>query len=404
MTLDPATLVVVACIMSLVVGALLLFSWLQDRRNDALAWWSATCTLAAAASVLFLLGGTEVRSLGRELGNALFALSCGLSYAAARRFNDRKVPWVPVAAGPLLWLIAVWGPDISFVQRVVMMSSLAAGYGLVTAHELWNGADRLVSQRAAAVVTALHALYFLSRMFMGPGLAPSFDWATDFGSGFDQAWVSMVGLVILLYVMIFGFLIMSMAKEKTDLEHRRAALIDPLTGIANRRGFIAAANKRLDDCARHDEPVAVLLFDLDHFKTINDRFGHQTGDEVLVDFCTAAGAALPPDSLFGRMGGEEFAAVVSGVPALTVIDFADHVRAGFARGNRLAGQDASPTVSVGVAVGGARALIETLLADADRALYRAKEAGRDRVVAAEGSAERVTAFHAAAGGLRPALA
>lgn len=404
MTLDPATLVVVACIMSLVVGGLLFFSWMQDRRIDALAWWSATCTIAAAASLLFLLGGTEMRSLARELGNALFALAYGLSYAAARRFNDRTVPWVPVAAGPLLWLIAVWGPDISFVQRVAMMSLMAAGYGFMTAYELWNGPDRLVSQRAAAVVTALHALYFLSRLIMGPGLAPSCDWTANFGAGFDQAWVSMVGLVILLYVMMFGFLIMSMAKEKTDLEHKRAALIDPLTGVANRRGFMAAAHKRLDDCARHDEPVAVLLFDLDHFKTINDRFGHQTGDEVLVDFCTAAGAALPPDSLFGRMGGEEFAAVVSGIPALTVIDFADGVRTGFAQGNRLVGQGASPTVSVGVAVGGARALIETLLADADRALYRAKEAGRDRVVAAEGSADRATAFNLPPPALRPALA
>lgn len=404
MTLDPATLVVVACIMSLVVGGLLFFSWIQDRRIDALAWWSATCTIAAAGSLLFLLGGGEMRSLARELGNALFALGYGLSYAAARRFNDRTVPWVPVAAGPLLWLIAVWGPDISFVQRVTMMSLMAAGYGAATAYELWNGPDRLVSARAAAVVTVLNALYFLSRIFMGPGVTPSFDWTTNFAAGFDQAWVSMVGLVILLYVMMFGFLIMSMAKEKTDLEHRRAALIDPLTGVSNRRGFMAAANERLDVCARHDEPVAVLLFDLDHFKTINDRFGHQTGDEILIDLCAAAGAALPPDSLFGRMGGEEFAAVVSGIPALTVIDFADRVRTGFAQGNRLVGRGASPTVSVGVAVGGTSSLIENLLADADRALYRAKEAGRDRVVAAEGSADRAVASNLAPPALRPALA
>lgn len=402
MTLDPATLVVVACIMSLVVGGLLFFSWIQDRRNDALAWWSATCTIAAAASLLFLLGGTEMRSLARELGNALFALAYGLSYGAARRFNDRTVPWVPVAAGPLLWLIIVWGTDVSFVPRVAMMSLMAAGYGAATAYELWNGPDRLISQRAAAVVTALNALYFLSRILMGPGIASSSDWVANFGAEFDQAWVSMVGLVILLYVMIFGFLIMSMAKEKTDLEHRRAAHIDPLTGVANRRGFMATATKRLEDCARHDEPVAVLLFDLDHFKTINDRFGHQTGDEILADFCAAAVAALPPGSLLGRMGGEEFAAVISGPPALAAIDFADQVRAGFARQNCLAAHDGPPTVSVGVAIGGA--VVEALLAEADRALYRAKEAGRDRVVAADGSTDRALASGRVLPALRPAHA
>ena len=404
MTLDPATLVVVACIMSLVVGGLLFFSWLQDRRIDALAWWSATCTIAAGASLLFLLGGTEMHSPGRVLANAFFALGYSVSYAAARRFNDRSVSWVAVAAGPLLWLIAVWGFEITFVERVVMMSLMAAGYGLVTAHELWNGPDRLVSQRAAAVVTALNALYFLSRIVMGPGVSPSFSWTANFGATFDQAWVSMVGLVILLYVMMFGFLIMSMAKEKTDLEHRRAALIDPLTGVANRRGFLAAATRRLDDCARRDEQVAVLLFDLDLFKTINDRFGHQSGDEILMDFCAAAGAALPPDSLFGRLGGEEFAAMVSGEPALSALDLAERIRAGFAQGNRLAGRDSPPTVSVGVANGGGRTLMETLLAGADGALYRAKAAGRDRVAAAEGSADRAAASNPAAATLRPAHA
>ena len=99
MILDPATLIVVAVIMSLVIAALLFFSWLQDRRVDALRWWSATCLLAAIAAIMFLLGGTETRSMGREVGNAVFVLSDGLSYAAARRFNERSVRWGGVLAG-----------------------------------------------------------------------------------------------------------------------------------------------------------------------------------------------------------------------------------------------------------------------------------------------------------------
>jgi diguanylate cyclase (GGDEF)-like protein len=400
MTLDPATLVIVACIMSVVVSALLFFSWLQDRCTVALRWWSAAFLIAAAASLLFLAGGEEMRSTGRELANALFALGYGVSYAAARRFNERAVSWPVLAIGPVAWFAAAWGFDFGFVGRVVVMSLLAGGYGFATAYELWNGPERLISQRAAAVVTALNAAYYFVRLITGPAIIPRFDWA----QAVDSAWVSMLGLVILLYVMIFGFLIMSMAKEKTDLEHRRAATLDPLTGVANRRGFMTTANRMLEASARRGEPVAVLLFDLDHFKAINDRFGHKTGDDTLVEFCAAAGLELPPDSLFGRMGGEEFAAVLTGRDALTVVDFADRIRKRFAGSTRLAREhDATPTVSVGVAVGGSRALIETLLADADRALYRAKEAGRNRVITSEGSADRAAPVAAPALQLKPAL-
>lgn len=404
MTLDPATLVVVACIMSLVIGGLLFFSWIQDRRIDALAWRSAACVAAAVASFLYLLGGTEMRSLARECANATFALCYGMSYAAARRFNDRSISWAALAAGPLLWLTAVWGFDVPFAGRVMIISLTAGVYGGITAVELWNGPARLVAQRAAAVVTAVHASYYFIRIFIGPEVMPSLGWTGELDGRFDRTWLSMVGLVILLYVMTFGFLVMSMAKEKTDLEHRRAALIDPLTGVANRRGFMAGANKRLDECARDDEPVAVLLFDLDHFKTINDRYGHQVGDEVLMDFCAAAAAVMPPGSLFGRMGGEEFAAIVGGTAALTVIDFADRVRIRFASESCLAAERAAPTVSIGVAVGGPGALIETLLGEADRALYRAKEAGRNRVVATDGSTGRAGASARPPSALRPAAA
>lgn len=384
MVLDPATLVVVASIMSFVVGALLFFSWLQDRDNEALRWWSLSCLVAALASACFLAGGEEMRSLGREFGNAFFVLGYGLSYAAARRFNDASAAWWLVAAGPVVWFVVAWGFDIGFVGRIATMSILLGGYGFATAWELWRGPDRLVAQRAAAIVTALQAFYMFARLVTGPGIVPRFDWAR----AVDGAWISMMGLVMLLYIMIFGFLIMSMAKERTDLEHRRAAMLDPLTGAANRRGFMAAANRLIEDCARDDEPVAVLLFDLDHFKSINDRFGHKAGDETLIEFCEVVASELPEGSLFGRLGGEEFAAVLSGQAALTLLDVADRVRARFTATTRLAERGATATVSVGVAVGGPQSLIETLLADADRALYRAKEAGRDRVVAANHSAGR----------------
>lgn len=400
MSLDPATLAVVACLMSIILAGLLAFSWLQDRRNEALRWWSSGCLLAALASLLFLLSGDDMRSPARILSNTCFAVGYGLSYAAARRFNGRDVTWPWLAIGPAVWLIATLVLDVSFAGRIVTMSLIIGGYGFTTAYELWNGPNRLASQRAAAVVTAINSLYFFARIVTGPGVLPHFGWTQEV----NVVWTSMVGLMTLLYAMIFGFLVMSMAKEKTDLEHRRAALIDPLTGVANRRGFLAAAARLLQQSARQDEPVAVLLFDLDHFKTVNDRFGHAVGDETLVEFCAAAERELPLGSLFGRLGGEEFAAVLTGRTALTVVDFADRVRKRFTLTTRLAERGVTATASVGVTVGQPELGIEALLSNADAALYRAKAAGRDRVVAEKAATRRTEASKSQPAALNPALA
>ncbi|MFC3713546.1 diguanylate cyclase [Sphingoaurantiacus capsulatus] len=384
MVLDPATLVVVACIMSLVLGALLLFSWLQDRRIEALRWWSAACLVAAAASVLFLAGGHEMRSIWREIGNGAFMLAYGLSYLAARRFNEQSAPWTALIAGMVIWLSAVWVFDVTFVQRVVLMSLLIGGYAIVTARELWNGPDRLVSQRAAAVVTALNGIYFLGRIFAGPGLLPSFSWM----QGFSDAWVSMVGLVILLYAMIFGFLVMSMAKEKTDLFHRRAALIDPLTGVANRRAFMVRAESMLAEARQAGEPAAVIMFDLDHFKVVNDTHGHLAGDDVLTEFAAIAVDRLPRRSMLCRMGGEEFAAIVPGTDHVSALDIAERIRLDLCSGAR----KIPATVSAGVAMSStSRESLADLLSMADEALYNAKKTGRNRVVAAMGSPGRAPA-------------
>lgn len=380
MILDPATLIVVATIMSVIVAALLFFSWLQDRRIDALRWWSATCLVAAIAAVLFLKGATEIRSPSRELANAFFILGYGLSYSAARRFNGKSIAWTAMLAGVPIWLVAVWVFDVGFVPRVVIVSTVVVIYGWATARELWDGPDRLVSQRAAALITALNAAYFASRVFTGHGLLPTLGWM----AALDSAWVSMIGLVLLLYVTTFGFMIMSMAKEKTDLEHRRAALIDPLTGVANRRAFMIEAEKLLVEARQASQPTAVVMFDLDHFKSVNDTYGHLAGDEVLTDFAAIAVARLPRRSMFCRMGGEEFAAVLPGTDHLTAMEIAEYIRLDLSDSRR----SVTTTVSAGVAISSAsEADLALLLSSADDALYRAKKSGRNRVIATSGAAE-----------------
>jgi diguanylate cyclase (GGDEF)-like protein len=174
-----------------------------------------------------------------------------------------------------------------------------------------------------------------------------------------------------------------MTKERTELQHKINATVDPLSGIGNRRAFLDGAHRLLARQTVDREPLAMLLFDLDRFKDINDRMGHAVGDRVLQTFAAATAATLGADVLFGRIGGEEFASLLPVGDLGEAYAVADRVRRNFAdNAARFANGDLIPTVSVGVTLGmDGKSGVDTLLEIADRALYRAKANGRNRVEA-----------------------
>ena len=178
-----------------------------------------------------------------------------------------------------------------------------------------------------------------------------------------------------------AFLQLNMTKERTELEHKINSLVDPLSGVANRRAFVDGAASLLARQEDDREPLAVLLFDLDHFKQINDRFGHAVGDAVLQTFAGTATATLGADVLFARIGGEEFACCLPVGDLDEGYAIADRVRRNFAAAAaRFGSAELMPSVSAGVTLGcDPRADVLDLLSIVDRALYRAKERGRNRV-------------------------
>ena len=187
----------------------------------------------------------------------------------------------------------------------------------------------------------------------------------------------------MLYAVGTVFVIFMLVSERTVSAHRAAASMDPLTGMFNRRGFAEACARVIEREANSGRPVTALIFDIDHFKGINDRFGHPAGDEILKLFATIVINNLRISDLSGRIGGEEFAALLP-CPLDEGVLAAERVRQAFESSGIVVEEGpVDTTVSIGVAGGPAGTELEVLLAAADTALYQAKRGGRNRVEAAE---------------------
>jgi diguanylate cyclase (GGDEF)-like protein len=173
----------------------------------------------------------------------------------------------------------------------------------------------------------------------------------------------------------------AMARERMVLGYKHASLIDPLTGVGNRRAFFERGEKLLHRSVFDSRPTVLLLLDLDRFKRINDTFGHHVGDQVLVKFCAVAMAALRPDDLFGRLGGEEFASLLPDTSLDEGLAVAERIRSSFEATTLEAGANTlAVTVSVGVEMSiDPSPNLADIIKAADRALYRAKANGRNRV-------------------------
>jgi diguanylate cyclase (GGDEF)-like protein/PAS domain S-box-containing protein len=166
-----------------------------------------------------------------------------------------------------------------------------------------------------------------------------------------------------------------------NAELQRLARTDPLTGLLNRRAWEEAAEREHHRAVRSGAWYSVLAIDLDHFKLLNDTFGHQAGDECLRRVAEAIGAACRASDLVGRMGGEEFAVLAPETSLPDALELAERLRnaiSGLGISNPSSPVARVVTASVGVAVGGGAPLAEAMKT-ADEALYNAKRTGRDRV-------------------------
>ena len=184
-------------------------------------------------------------------------------------------------------------------------------------------------------------------------------------------------LVNLVFLRLKGNLYNAAVKEK---QLSNLAMTDDLTGILNRRSLMAAYEQAFNLAERRDWPLSVLMLDIDHFKKINDQYGHLTGDEVLVRFARSVSAVLRDSDVIGRYGGEEFLIVMQDEDAQGAFSAAERIRKTVHDMRFDAGETFNIQVSIGVAERTQQGSTgsEELIKAADEALYQAKNSGRNR--------------------------
>ena len=353
-------------------------------RSRVPLWFGLTYLIASLYVVSeFILPFQGDPRLTYIIGFTLFHVSLSFAVAGIAERYRKAIPWRLLAVLIVLGI----GSGIashefergSFARLMFYQAPFAALHFTIAAMILTSGRiDRL--DRVLAGLMAMGGLQYLSKPFVasltgGEGISPQDYIATTYAL-YSQTMGTIVALTIGLMLLLI--LVRDMLVEITQRSET-----DALSGLYNRRGFDSHANAMLDAAQRTGVPTAMVVADLDHFKSINDSHGHEAGDRVIEWFGSVLRGTASDRWVVGRMGGEEFAIFLSGANLTTARLFAESVRSAMAGlMPETLPKDLKVTASFGVSEGDCETSLADLRRRADAALYRAKSQGRDRVATA----------------------
>lgn len=355
---------------------------LFDRSQKAAFWWFGACVAAVTSGLAeYLIPPSEFSAAAQLLVYAAFAAAmCCLSIGLAVRYSGRA-PWGLVGAAFLLSVAAYLAvtdlPRASLVRNI----GYQAPYTLIVLIGLCHvvkGMQQTVLDRALFAAVAFHAFHFLLRppmviLFGGNGVR-----AQDYlGTEYALASLTLLAVATILLAFALG------ARLLVDVidTMRSRTEIDSLSGVLSRDSFIARVRETLHPAVRRGQPMALVLCDLDRFKSINDTHGHQAGDRVIEIFGRLLVTHGCDGDLVGRIGGEEFCILLKNCDASAARLFAEKLRVAFEAEEiaYLAEDGRAPTASFGVSEMAPGETFDTAFTGADAALYEAKRAGRNRV-------------------------
>lgn len=375
MLLDLRSVILMSGMLALLMAVVLGFMRISYPRSiHGLGLWAGGPALVALSTLMFASRGQLPELLSIVLANAVLLTGVALTYFGTQRFFGLPISWklwggVLLALVPLLVWYTLAEP--SYTARLLLVSLGWACLMLALAWLIWRRGPEVFSTRFTAVMVLLHAGVLLLR--------------------FVTAWLPLPeeGLLLpthvqTLYVVANGIMTLAiglglilMAGDRLRAEYEHFASHDSLTNVLTRRSFLASGEQELARCRRHGRSMAVLLLDIDHFKRVNDTYGHQMGDRVLVDFVSRIQSLLRRPDQLARLGGEEFVLLLPETRLDEAVAVAERIVARVAESH-----DALPTISVSIGVTTNRpdeSQLDAVLARADRALYKAKAEGRNRI-------------------------
>ncbi|WP_208430903.1 GGDEF domain-containing protein [Methyloceanibacter caenitepidi] len=369
--------------MAAILAGMLLLTWGRDGWSLEAAprfvgSWGLAILVLSLGGAAMLVSAIYGFTGGVLFGASLSILSAGMRWHAARLFAGRPSAPFRILLGPAAFLLGVsLGLAPSLDDRFVVVCSILAIYGFAAAYELNRMPDASQSWPAITLLVLASVSYvsWIPIAFTVP--------LESIAAAMTNQWLPFVVLATLLLRVALAFIVLSMAKERDEEEQRRCAQTDILTGLPNRRALFEVAEAVVERRVHGGgTPVSLMIADLDYFKDTNDTFGHTLGDEVLRLFAKVAQLSLGDNHVIGRLGGEEFAAILPGVGAEEAVDAAERLRARFAESaGFVSGLPVGATVSIGVTADlHVDSGLSTLFRRADAALYAAKSAGRNRVV------------------------
>ncbi len=376
--LHTPTLLLVILVVSFTLSATLA-SVARRFKRDGMLYWAWGFVLHTLTYVLFVLRGQVSDLVSVVLANTLLAVSFALISEGVQQFLQvrwsRWLVWAPVP------LVAVsFFALLGHAQtRIILSGLIIAWQCALIAWQLGSHRDKVVGRGAYFVIGSFLTISaaFLLRTVGALSGEVSIGSITT-----SNPLQSATFLFVSVALMMVCQGVVLMTNERADERNRLLAMQDELTGLSNRRFITEALVMQLAQARRNGKPVSVLMIDVDHFKAINDTYGHLSGDRVLRNLATSLRSRLRAQDMAGRWGGEEFLVVLPDTDATGAAILAGNLRAEVedARWSAQDGRSIPLTLSIGVhTCDSAAEELDTVISAADQALYRAKQAGRNRV-------------------------
>ena len=349
----------------------------HGQRSRPLGIWAASYVVFAIGCLIAMRREAFPGVTGPALANIIMVLGYLMVLHGVRCLDGRVgIVW---SAAVLIVLAAAWAIGgeafpVFFWTHVASLP-IALICGLTALALLRSRAVRDLRSRPIAVaVFVCHGLFYLLRGTVAPWLI------AFYGEGLLPVLAKVTMYEAVLFTVAMPMAFMALIREEYQAQLLADSRTDFLTGLRNRQGFFEYGARALRDLAAQ-RPVSLLAFDLDHFKAINDRYGHDAGDAVLKLFATVSRDIAGADGVIGRLGGEEFAILLPGQDSMAASQIGEAVAKQFAeRAARSDGLKMTATVSVGLAEAKSNAIeLAALLSAADLALYKAKALGRNRI-------------------------